>query len=94
MDSRKTSYSSSSSSSSSSSIGPWEYEVFLSFYDEDAKHNFIDHLYAVLHRKRIRTFKIDDLRGEATRSFACYREVKVGSCNSLRQLRSFQLVFG
>ncbi|KAJ9675768.1 hypothetical protein PVL29_024615 [Vitis rotundifolia] len=52
-----------SSSSSSSSIGPSEYEVFLSFWDEDARHNFIDHLYAALHRKGIRTFRIDDLRG-------------------------------
>ncbi|KAL6315872.1 hypothetical protein AAG906_012208 [Vitis piasezkii] len=34
--------------SPSSSICPWEYEVFLSFYDEDAKHNFIDHLYAIM----------------------------------------------
>ena len=47
----------------SSSIGPSEYEVFLSFWDEDARHNFIDHLYAALHRKGIRTFRIDDLRG-------------------------------
>ena len=49
--------------SSSSSIGPSEYEVFLSFWDEDARHNFIDHLYAALHWKGIRTFRIDDLRG-------------------------------
>ena len=51
--------------SSFSSIGPSEYEVFLIFWDEDedARHNFIDHLYAVLHRKGIRPFRIDDLRG-------------------------------
>ena len=50
---------------SSSSIGPSEYEDFLSFWDEDedASHNFIDHLYAAWNRNWIRTFRIDDLRG-------------------------------
>ncbi|RVW15985.1 hypothetical protein CK203_101977 [Vitis vinifera] len=44
--------------SSFSSIGPLEYEVFLIFWDEDedARHNFIDHLYAVLHRKGNRNY--------------------------------------
>ena len=52
-------------SSSSSSIGPSEYEDFLSFWDgdEDASHSFIDHLYAAWNRKWIGTFRIDDLMG-------------------------------
>ncbi|RVW64667.1 hypothetical protein CK203_065618 [Vitis vinifera] len=63
MDRQRVSF---SSSSSSSSIGPSEYEDFLSFWDEDedAKHNFIGHLYAALNRKWIRTFRINDLREE------------------------------
>ena len=62
MDRQRVSF---SSSSSSSSIGPSEYEDFLSFWDEDedAKHNFIGHLYAALNRKWIRTFRINYLRG-------------------------------
>ncbi|RVW41419.1 TMV resistance protein N [Vitis vinifera] len=53
-----------SSSSSCTSIGPWDYEVFLSFKGKDTSHNFTDNLYATLYRKGIPTFRIDDLRGE------------------------------
>ncbi|XP_034674417.1 disease resistance protein RUN1-like [Vitis riparia] len=53
-----------SSSSSSTAIGPWDYEVFLSFKGKDTSHNFTDNLYAALYRKGIHTFRIDDLRGE------------------------------
>ena len=36
-----------SSSSSCTSIGPWDYEVFLSFKGKDTSHNFTDNLYIV-----------------------------------------------
>eukprot|EP00261_Vitis_vinifera_P032184 XP_019073427.1 PREDICTED: TMV resistance protein N-like [Vitis vinifera] len=53
-----------SSSSTSTCIGPWEYEVFLSFRGQDTRQNFTDHLYAALYQKGFRTFRVDYIRGE------------------------------
>ena len=65
MDRRRVSSSSSSSSTSTSTcIGPWEYEVFLSFRGQDTRQNFTDHLYAALSQKGIRTFRMDHTKGE------------------------------
>ena len=47
----------SSSSSSSSSTPLWKYDVFLSFYGEDTRKNFTDHLYATLIRKGINVYR-------------------------------------
>ncbi|GJS67057.1 Toll/interleukin-1 receptor domain-containing protein [Tanacetum coccineum] len=55
-----------SSSSSSSSVS-YVYDVFLSFRGEDTRKNFVDHLYAALEQRQIRTYK-DDItlpRGES-----------------------------
>ncbi|KAK9995036.1 hypothetical protein SO802_024739 [Lithocarpus litseifolius] len=49
--------SSSSLSSSSSSTPRWKYDVFLSFYGEDTRKNFTDHLYATLKRKGINAYR-------------------------------------
>ncbi|XP_034676691.1 uncharacterized protein LOC117907299 [Vitis riparia] len=49
-------------SSTCTSIGSWDYAVFLSFKGEDTRYNFTDHLYAVLYQKRIRTFRLDEIR--------------------------------
>ncbi|KAL4594440.1 hypothetical protein ACB092_12G021100 [Castanea dentata] len=46
-----------SSSSSSSSNPIWKYDVFLSFYGEDTRKNFTDHLYANLKQKGINTYR-------------------------------------
>ena len=45
------------SSSSSSSISQWKHDVFLSFYGEDTRKNFTDHLYAALIRKSINVYR-------------------------------------
>jgi len=45
------------SSSSSSPQREYQYEVFLSFRDEDTPKTSTDHLYAALDRKGIRTFR-------------------------------------
>ncbi|KAJ9675792.1 hypothetical protein PVL29_024638 [Vitis rotundifolia] len=55
-------------SSSSTSIGPWDYEVFLSFTGEDTSYSFADHLYAALYQNGIRTFRLDDHKGEEIES--------------------------
>ncbi|XP_050251162.1 TMV resistance protein N-like isoform X1 [Quercus robur] len=44
-------------SSSSSSNPLWKYDVFLSFYGEDTRKNFTDHLYATLKQKGINTYR-------------------------------------
>jgi hypothetical protein len=44
-------------SSSSSSTPRWRYDVFLSFYGEDTRNSFIDHLYATLKKKGIFVFR-------------------------------------
>ena len=44
-------------SSSSSSMSQWKHEVFLSFYGEDTRKNFTDHLYATLIRKGIDVYR-------------------------------------
>ncbi|RVW60037.1 TMV resistance protein N [Vitis vinifera] len=62
MDRRRAS--SSTSTSTSTCIGPWEYEVFLSFRGQDTRQNFTDHLYAALYQKGIRTFRMDHTKGE------------------------------
>ncbi|KAM7519348.1 hypothetical protein LguiB_018310 [Lonicera macranthoides] len=47
--------------------GPWKYDVFLSFRGEDIRKTFIDHLYSVLEKSCIHTFKDDEKleRGES-----------------------------
>ena len=47
----------SSSSSSSSSTPLWKYDVFLSFYGEDTRKIFTDHLYATLKQKCINVYR-------------------------------------
>ena len=47
----------SSSSSSSSSTPLWKYDVFLSFYGEDTRKIFTDHLYATLKQKGINVYR-------------------------------------
>ncbi|XP_065635560.1 TMV resistance protein N-like [Quercus suber] len=46
--------------SSSSSMSRWKYEVFLSFYGEDTRKNFTDHLYATLIQKGIIVYRDDE----------------------------------
>ncbi|XP_059428989.1 TMV resistance protein N-like [Corylus avellana] len=48
------------SSSSSSSTPPRRYDVFLSFYGEDTRKSFTNHLYAALIQKGIIVFKDDE----------------------------------
>ena len=38
----------------------WKYDVFLSFRGEDTHNNFTDHLYVVLQRKYILTFRDEE----------------------------------
>ncbi|XP_050254131.1 TMV resistance protein N-like [Quercus robur] len=47
----------SSSSSSSSSASQWKHDVFLSFYEEDTRNNFTDHLYSALIQKGIIVYR-------------------------------------
>ncbi|XP_042512354.1 disease resistance protein RUN1-like isoform X2 [Macadamia integrifolia] len=49
-----------SSASSSSSPHQWEYDVFLSFYGEDTRTNFTDHLFNWLDRDGIHTFRDEE----------------------------------
>ncbi|XP_059445303.1 disease resistance protein RPV1-like, partial [Corylus avellana] len=51
---------------SSPSKPRWNYDVFLSFRDEDTRKSFIDHLYSALNQVGIYTFRDDDelSRGE------------------------------
>ena len=44
-------------SSSSSSTSPWRYDVFLSFYGEDTRKSFTDHLYAALNQRGVLVFR-------------------------------------
>ncbi|XP_048318855.1 disease resistance protein Roq1 isoform X1 [Ziziphus jujuba] len=46
--------------SNSSFSSPWEYDVFLSFKEEDTGKSFTDHLYNALRQKGIFTFRDDD----------------------------------
>ncbi|KAG7948041.1 hypothetical protein I3843_14G126400, partial [Carya illinoinensis] len=48
------------SSPTSSSTPRWKYEVFLSFYGEDTRMSFTDHLYVDLKRKGILVFRDDE----------------------------------
>ncbi|KAG2671332.1 hypothetical protein I3760_14G130100 [Carya illinoinensis] len=48
------------SSPTSSSTPRWKYEVFLSFYGEDTRKNFTDHLYVDLKWKGILVFRDDE----------------------------------
>ena len=50
----------SSPSPSSFSTHQWKYDVFLSFRGEDTCNNFTDHLYVVLQRKYILTFRDEE----------------------------------
>ena len=50
----------SSPSPTSSSTHQWKYDVFLSFRGEDTRNNFTDHLYVVLQRKYILTFRDEE----------------------------------
>jgi hypothetical protein len=47
-------------SSSSLPRPKYEYDVFLSFRGKDTRNNFMDHLYAALDRKGIKTFRDDE----------------------------------
>jgi hypothetical protein len=47
-------------SSSSSSTLRWRYDAFLSFYGEDTRKNFTDHLHAALKQKGILVFRDDE----------------------------------
>ncbi|GLT68983.1 hypothetical protein SLA2020_411710 [Shorea laevis] len=47
-------------SSSSSSTRRWRYDAFLSFYGEDTRKNFTDHLYAALKQRGINAFRDDE----------------------------------
>lgn len=47
-------------SSSSSSTPRWRYDVFLSFYGEDTRKSFTDHLYAALKQKGILVFRDEE----------------------------------
>ncbi|XP_059428994.1 TMV resistance protein N-like [Corylus avellana] len=47
-------------SSSSSSTSPRRYDVFLSFYGEDTRKSFTDHLYAALNQRGILVFRDDE----------------------------------
>ncbi|XP_062170945.1 disease resistance protein RPV1-like [Alnus glutinosa] len=47
-------------SSSSSSTLRWRYDVFLSFYGEDTRNSFTDHLHALLKQKGIIVFRDDE----------------------------------
>ncbi|KAJ0896035.1 putative TIR domain-containing protein [Helianthus annuus] len=57
------------SSSSSSHLIPtsWKYDVFMSFRGEDARKNFVDHLYSALDQQGVYTYKDDGTlaRGES-----------------------------
>nr|XP_023896901.1 TMV resistance protein N-like [Quercus suber] len=50
----------SSSFSSSSSTSQWKHEVFLSFYGDDTRKNFTDHLYVALIQKGIIVYRDDE----------------------------------
>nr|XP_043632984.1 TMV resistance protein N-like [Erigeron canadensis] len=54
---------STSSSSISIQTTGWTYDVFLSFRGEDTRNNFVDHLFAALVQKGIKTFKDDEILG-------------------------------
>nr|XP_043633001.1 disease resistance protein Roq1-like [Erigeron canadensis] len=41
----------------------WPYDVFLSFRGVDTRNNFVDHLFAALHRAGLHTFKDDTMLG-------------------------------
>jgi hypothetical protein len=47
-------------SSSSSSTPSWTYDAFLSFYGEDTRKSFTDHLHAALKHKGILVFRDDE----------------------------------
>ncbi|KAL6315641.1 hypothetical protein AAG906_003745 [Vitis piasezkii] len=66
-------------SSSSTSIGPWDYEVFLSFRGQDTSHSFTDHLYAALYQNGIRTFRLDDHKGEEIES-CTFKAIEKSRC--------------
>ncbi|GKA46280.1 TMV resistance protein N-like protein isoform X1 [Tanacetum coccineum] len=46
-----------SSSVNALQTGRWTYDVFISFFGEDTRKNFVDHLYAALNQAGIYTFK-------------------------------------
>ncbi|XP_010646987.1 disease resistance protein RUN1-like [Vitis vinifera] len=66
-------------SSTCTSTGSWDYEVFLSFKGEDTRYNFTDHLYAALYQKGIRTFRLDEIRGEEVAS-ALFKAIEKSRC--------------
>ena len=66
-------------SSTCTSIGSWDYEAFLSFKGEDTRYNFTDHLYAALYQKGIRTFRLDEIRGEEVAS-ALFKAIEKSRC--------------
>lgn len=55
-----------SSSSSSSSTPLWEHDVFLSFYGEDTRKNFTDHLYTSLKQKGINAYRDNEKLDQGT----------------------------
>ena len=55
-----------SSSSSSSSTPLWEHDVFLSFYGEDTRKNFTDHLYTSLKQKGINAYRDNEKLEQGT----------------------------
>lgn len=48
-----------SASFSSITSPTWGYEVFVSYYGDDTRTGFTDHLFAALRRSQIRTFRDD-----------------------------------